>query len=51
MRKANRVRRIAIPAEGFVVPPNQLFLGRTAERTETHNLVPMIEGRSTVRPR
>jgi dCTP deaminase len=31
-----------------VLTPNQLYLGRTAERTETHNLVPMIEGRSSV---
>jgi len=28
--------------------PNQLYLGRTVERTETHNLVPMIEGRSSI---
>lgn len=48
MRKANRVRRISIPPEGYVLNPNQLYLGRTAERTETHNLVPMIEGRSSV---
>ncbi|MHC4398782.1 MAG: dCTP deaminase [Planctomycetota bacterium] len=48
MRKANRVRRIHIPPEGFTLQPNQLYLGRTAERTETHNLVPMIEGRSSV---
>jgi dCTP deaminase len=48
MRKANRVRRIAIPSDGLVLSPNQLYLGRTAERTETHNLVPMIEGRSSI---
>ncbi len=48
MRKANRVRRIEIPPEGLVLSPNQLYLGRTIERTETHNLVPMIEGRSSV---
>lgn len=48
MRKANRVRRITIPPEGLVLNPNQLYLGRTIERTETHNLVPMIEGRSSV---
>lgn len=48
MRKANRVRRIVIPPEGLVLRPNQLYLGRTVERTETHNLVPMIEGRSSV---
>jgi len=48
MRKANRVRRIQIPREGLVLQPDHLYLGRTAERTETHNLVPMIEGRSSV---
>ena len=48
MRKANRVRRIEIPPEGLVLSPNQLYLGRTVERTETHNLVPMIEGRSSI---
>ena len=48
MKKANRVRRIAIPPEGMDLHANQLYLARTAERTETHNLVPMIEGRSSV---
>jgi dCTP deaminase len=48
MAKANRVRRIEIPTEGLVLQPNQLYLARTVERTETHNLVPQIEGRSSV---
>jgi dCTP deaminase len=48
MRKANRVRRFKIPDEGIVLQPNQLYLARTVERTETHNLVPMIEGRSSI---
>ena len=48
MAKANRVRRIAIPEEGLVLSPNQLYLGRTVERTTTRNLVPQIEGRSSV---
>ena len=48
MRKPNRVGRITIPEDGLVLQPNQLYLGRTVERTETHNLVPMIEGRSSV---
>jgi dCTP deaminase len=48
MRKSNRVRRMSIPESGLVLNPNQLYLGRTAERTETHNLVPMIEGRSSI---
>jgi len=48
MAKANRVRRVTIPEEGLVLSPDQLYLARTVERTETHNLVPMIEGRSSI---
>ena len=48
MKQANRVRRIVIPDDGIVLHPSQLYLGRTAEYTETRNLVPMIEGRSSV---
>ncbi|QDU94735.1 dCTP deaminase [Lignipirellula cremea] len=48
MRRPNRVRRRTIPPEGLVLNSNQLYLARTIERTETHNLVPMIEGRSSI---
>ncbi|MEO8495934.1 MAG: dCTP deaminase [Planctomycetota bacterium] len=48
MRQPNRVRRIHIPDEGLVLSPNQLYLGRTVEFTETHNFVPQIEGRSSI---
>jgi dCTP deaminase len=48
MAKANRVRRLPIPEDGLVLNPFQLYLGRTVQRTETHNLVPQIEGRSSV---
>ncbi|HID76372.1 MAG TPA: dCTP deaminase [Planctomycetaceae bacterium] len=48
MRRPNRVRRLQIPEDGFVLQPGQLYLGRTHERTETHGLVPMIEGRSSI---
>jgi dCTP deaminase len=48
MARANRVRRVTIPADGIVLSPNQLYLARTVERTETHAFVPMIEGRSSV---
>ncbi len=48
MRKANRVRRVTIPEQGMVLQPNRLYLGRTMEYTTTHNLVPMVEGRSSV---
>ena len=48
MKKSNRFRRMTIPKSGLVLEPNRLYLGRTVERTETHNLVPMIEGRSSI---
>lgn len=48
MRKPNRFRRVTIPAEGLVLQPNQMYLGRTVEYTETRNLVPMLEGRSSI---
>ena len=48
MKKSNRIRRLEIPQSGLVLEPNRLYLGRTVERTETHNLVPMIEGRSSI---
>lgn len=48
MRKSNRIRRMEIPESGMVLEPNRLYLARTVERTETHNLVPMMDGRSSV---
>lgn len=48
MKRPNRFRRHVIPPEGLVLQPRQLYLGRTLERTETHNLVPMLEGRSSI---
>ncbi len=48
MRKSNRIQRISIPETGLTLQPNKLYLGRTVERTETHGLVPMMEGRSSI---
>ena len=48
MHRPNRFRRYTIPQDGFVLQPNQLYLARTVERTETRNLVPMLEGRSSI---
>lgn len=48
VRRPNRYRRHIIPPEGFVLQPQQLYLARTIERTETHNFVPMLEGRSSI---
>ncbi|MCL1844694.1 MAG: dCTP deaminase [Defluviitaleaceae bacterium] len=48
MKKENAARTIAIPEEGYLLEPGTLYLGRTAEYTETHSHVPMLEGRSSV---
>lgn len=48
MKRPNRYRRHVMSQDGFVLQPRQLYLARTIERTETHNLVPMLEGRSSV---
>lgn len=47
-KKHNLVDRIEIPDEGFVLQPGTLYLGVTAEYTETHNAVPFLEGKSSV---
>ena len=44
----NRFRRIQIPEEGIILSPGQVYLGRTSEYTETHNLVPMLAGRTSI---
>jgi dCTP deaminase len=48
IKAPNRYRRLEIPSAGLVMSPSQVYLARTVERTETHNLVPMIEGRSSL---
>lgn len=48
MAKDNAYHIIKIPKEGLVLEPGKLYLGRTVEFTETQNLVPMLEGRSSI---
>ncbi len=48
MKKPNPVRQIEIPEEGLLLETNKLYLGRTVEYTKTSNLVPMLEGRSSI---
>lgn len=48
MKKPNRYHKKFIPEEGLVLQPGRLYLGRTMEHTETKNLVPMLEGRSSI---
>lgn len=48
MKKEHSATRLEIPEEGLVLEPGKLYLGRTVEHTETYNLVPMLEGRSSI---
>ncbi len=48
MKTPNSTRTIDIPAEGIVLEPGRLYLGRTVEYTRTDGFVPMLEGRSSV---
>jgi dCTP deaminase len=47
-KKANPISYFEIPPEGFVLKPDQLYLGVTEEYTETHSHVPFLEGKSSV---
>ena len=48
MKLPNPSAKLSIPPEGLLLEPRKLYLGRTLEYTETHNLVPMLEGRSSI---
>jgi dCTP deaminase len=48
MKEPNPVDEITIPEDGMILEPEKLYLGRTVEYTETDNLVPMLEGRSSI---
>ncbi len=44
----NQITSFEIGEEGFVLQPNKLYLGVTAEYTEIHAHVPFLEGKSSV---
>ncbi len=48
MARPCATRELIIPETGLLLEPGRLYLGKTYEFTETHNLVPMLEGRSSV---
>ena len=48
MKEKHPTKKVIIPKEGLILYPNRLYLGRTVEYTETMNLVPMLEGRSSI---
>ena len=47
-KKDNKTEKITIPDEGIVLHPGRLYLGSTVEYTEANNLVPCIEGKSSL---
>lgn len=47
-RKHNPIEYMEMPEEGYVLYPGILYLGVTAEYTETHATVPFLEGKSSV---
>lgn len=47
-KKHNQISIFEIPEQGFVLEPNNLYLGVTQEYTETHEHVPFLEGKSSV---
>lgn len=48
MKTAHETEELTIPEGGLVLEPNRLYLGKTIEYTQTENLVPMLEGRSSI---
>lgn len=48
MKRPNPTEKIIAGDEGLLLEPGRLYLGRTLEYTETRNLVPMLEGRSSI---
>ncbi len=46
-KKHNVIEYFEIPEDGYVLEPNEFYLGVTAEYTETHQHVPFLEGKSS----
>jgi len=48
MKADNPIKELIIPDEGLLLVPGKLYLGKTNEYTETYNLIPGIDGRSSI---
>ncbi len=46
--KDNKVKKIKIPKEGYILAPNTLYLAKTNEFTGSDKYVQMISGRSSI---
>jgi len=44
----NPIQNIKIPEEGYVLQPNELYIARTNEYTETYNHVPHLADKSSL---
>jgi len=47
-KEPNEIEQFDIPADGFILYPNVLYLGSTVEYTETRGAVPFLEGKSSM---
>ena len=47
-KKDNKITCFDIPENGYVLQPHIQYLGVTEEYTETYNLLPMINGKSSI---
>lgn len=47
-RKPNKTETIEIPDSGLILEPGVLYLGSTVEETNCDDLVPCIDGRSSI---
>lgn len=47
-KRPNKFNILTIPEEGLVLYPGTLYLGSTIEKTACENLVPCIDGRSSI---
>ena len=48
MAANNLTHEHQIPDEGMILVPGRIYLGHTLEYTETHELIPCLEGRSSI---
>ncbi len=46
-KKKNKIKEISIPEEGFLLKPNELYLGMTKEKMGSEHFVPILRGRSS----
>ncbi len=46
-KKHNTIKHFEIPEDGLILKPGELYLGSTVEYTETFDLVPILEGKSS----